>query len=85
MQVDTQGPAPEQWEGGFGMHIDVVLLDSLPGVDFSVLREPFGKAAFDQAQGNFAWDMAYTASMRDRQAALLDAYKQRTPAAPEAK
>lgn len=81
--VDTRGPTPEQWEGGFGMNIDVVLMDNLPDVDYSILSEPFGRAGFVPASGNFEWDMEYTRSMRDRQAALLDAYRARTTAPKE--
>ncbi len=80
--VDTRGPTPEQWEGGYGMNVDFVLLDSLPGIDYAVLREPFGKARFVPISANFEWDMEYTQGMRDRQAALLDAYNANTPATP---
>jgi len=76
--IDLRGPSKETWEVGFGMHIDVTLLDSLPDVDFSVLSEPFGKAHYNTANENYEWDMEYTSSMRDRQAALLKAYQERS-------
>lgn len=76
--IDLRGPSKETWEAGFGMHIDITLLDSLPDVDFSILSEPFGQARYNAESANFEWDIEYTSSMRDRQAALLKAYQERT-------
>jgi hypothetical protein len=76
--IDLRGPSKEILEVGIWMHIDVTLLDSLPDVDFSVLAEPFGKAHYNAASKNYEWDMEYVSSMRDRQAALLKAYQERT-------
>jgi hypothetical protein len=77
VKLELQGPNAEDWAYGFGMNIDIALLDSLPGVDFSVLREPFGIARFNGTTGNYEWDVEYTRSMADRQKALLDAYRER--------
>lgn len=76
--IDLRGPNKESWEAGFGMHIDITLLDSLPDVDYSILSEPFGQARYNTESANFEWDAEYTSSMRDRQAALLKAYQERS-------
>ena len=76
--IDLRGPSKEAWEAGFGMHIDITLLDSLPDVDFSILSEPFGQARYNAESANFEWDVEYTSSMRDRQAALLKTYQERS-------
>jgi hypothetical protein len=77
VQVDLRGPSAEDWAGGYGMHVDITLLDELPGVDLSVLAQPFGKAHYAPASGNFEWDLEYTRALKDRQAALLKAYNER--------
>jgi hypothetical protein len=46
-------------------------------VDYSVLLEPFGQAFYNAENENYEWDMEYTSSMRERQAALLKAYEER--------
>jgi hypothetical protein len=77
VQLELQGPSAEDWAYGFGMNIDITLLDSLPGVDYSVLSEPFGITRFNGTTGSYEWDIEYTRSMADRQKALLDAYRER--------
>ncbi len=77
VQLELKGPGDEDWAYGFGMNIDIALLDSLPGVDYSVLNEPFGIARFNAETKNYEWDIEYTRSMADRQKALLDAYRER--------
>lgn len=74
VQIDTRGPSQAEWEGGFGMNIEIVLMDSLPGVDYSVLREPFGRAAWEKGSSTFAWDVEYTKAQSAALKALVDAY-----------
>ena len=71
ISIDTRNIPEEERQGGHGMNIDFTMMTDLPGVDFSVLLEPFGKAKYDGATGNFAWDMEYINRMRDAQARLL--------------
>lgn len=68
------GPTDEDWVGGFGMNVDITMIKPLPGVDHSVLEEPFGICRYNPESGNFEWDLAYTERMRERQSALLKAH-----------
>ncbi len=75
--IDTRNIPEEERQGGHGMNIDFTMLAEIPGVDFSILQEPFGKAKYVGATGNFEWDMDYTNRMRDAQARLLKEYDER--------
>lgn len=75
--IDTRNIPEEERQGGHGMNIDFTMLQELPGVDFSILQEPFGKAKYVGATGNFEWDMDYTNRMRDAQVRLLKEYEER--------
>ncbi|MFN3875953.1 MAG: hypothetical protein ACK4L7_08590, partial [Flavobacteriales bacterium] len=75
--IDTRNIPEEDRNGGHGMNIDFTMLQEIPGVDFSVLLEPFGKAKYVGASGNFEWDMEYTNRMRDAQARLLKEYEEK--------
>jgi len=75
--IDTKGVPEEERQGGHGMNIDFTMMSKIEGVDYSVLLEPFGKASYTGASGNFEWDMEYTNSMRDKQAKLLKEYDDR--------
>ncbi len=77
VQLELLGPSAEEWGYGFGMHIDITLLDSLPGLDYSILSEPFGIARFNTSTDNYEWDVEYTRSRSDRQKALLNEYLER--------
>lgn len=70
--IDTRNIPEEERQGGHGMNIDFSMLTDLPGIDYSILNEPFGKAAY--AAGTFAWDIDYTNKMRDAQARLMREY-----------
>jgi hypothetical protein len=75
--IDTRNVPEEERLGGHGMNIDFTLMAELSGVDYSILQQPFGKAAYTKASGNFEWDMEYTMRMRDAQAKLLKEYEER--------
>ena len=64
-------------EGGYGMQIDINLPKAYGGIDFSSLKEPAGRAIFDPLTGSFRWDDGYSASIRERQAALLEEYRKK--------
>ena len=49
------------------------MLTDLPGIDYSILNEPFGMAAY--TAGTFNWDIEYTTKMRDAQARLIKEYQ----------
>ena len=71
--IDTRNVPEEERQGGHGMNIDFSILSDLPGIDYSILNEPFGKANY--TAGTFAWDMEYTNRMRDAQARLMKEYE----------
>jgi len=60
IEVDMRGASLSQVEGGYGMNIEMTLFDSLPDVDFSILKEPIGRCRFDAGKNEFAWDLEYT-------------------------
>lgn len=73
--IDTRNIPEEERQGGHGMNIDFSMLTDLPGIDYSILNEPFGKASY--AAGTFAWDIEYTNKMRDAQARLMREYEEK--------
>jgi hypothetical protein len=73
INIDTRNIPEEERLGGHGMNIDFSMLTDLPGIDYSVLNEPFGKAAY--TNGTFTWDIDYTNRMRDAQARLMKEYE----------
>lgn len=75
--IDTRNVPEEERSGGHGMNIDFTMMAELSGVDYSILLEPFGKAKYEKATGNFEWDIDYTTRMRDAQAKLLKEYADR--------
>jgi hypothetical protein len=78
--VELRGPTAEQWIGGFGMNVDMLMLRELPGLDYSVLQEPMGVCRYDSASGIFVWDSVSVARMRDRVEPLHAAYNKRLAA-----
>ncbi len=77
ISIDTRNIPEEERQGGHGMNIDFTMMVEIPDVDFSILQEPFGKAKYIGATGNFEWDMDYTNRMRDAQARLLKEYEEK--------
>ncbi len=73
IKIDTRNIPEEDRQGGHGMNIDFSMLTDLPGIDYSVLNEPFGMAAY--TNGTFNWDIEYTNRMRDAQARLMKEYQ----------
>lgn len=75
--IDTRNVPEEDRMGGHGMNVDITLLGELPGVDFSILEQPFGKAKYTASEANFMWDMDYTEQMKSAQAKLIKDYEDR--------
>ncbi|MCC6541868.1 MAG: hypothetical protein IT225_06575 [Flavobacteriales bacterium] len=73
--IDTRNIPEEERQGGHGMNIDFSILTDLPGIDYSVLNEPFGMAKY--SGGTFTWDIEYTNRMRDAQARLMKEYEEK--------
>lgn len=75
--IEAVGPTKEQWLGGYGLNIDIVLLPELEGFDMSFGNEPFGYARFNSKTEYFEWDVEYSEAMLERHSSLMDAYKAR--------
>jgi len=75
--IDATGPTQEQWLGGYGLSIDIVLLPELKDFDMDFGIDPLGHARFNPATDNFEWDVEYTQAMQERNAAAMEAYKAR--------
>ncbi|MCB9164731.1 MAG: hypothetical protein H6592_09940 [Flavobacteriales bacterium] len=71
--IDTRNVPEEERQGGHGMNIDFSIMSDLPGIDYSILNEPFGMANY--TGGTFTWDLEYTNRMRDAQARLMKEYE----------
>ena len=75
--IDTRNIPEEERLGGHGMNIEMTLFSQLPGVDFSILDNPIGKAKYDGATGEVTWDLEYTNQIRNEIARLMKAYEDR--------
>jgi len=80
LEIDTRGVIKAEHEGGFGMNVDMTLIDpKKAGVKRKTLKfleKAFmGKAKYSVEELNFLWDMELTERMRERQNAVLDAAK----------
>lgn len=71
LKILLDGIPEEEWEGGFGMNIDMTLLPEAEGIDYSLFDEPFGIARYNSDSARLEWDLAYTRSMLVRQKKLL--------------
>mgnify|MGYP000848253160 FL=1 len=79
VEIDMHGPTLQQWEkdDGFGWRIEMTLFHDIPGVDFSILKEPLAKIRFNPLTEQFEWDLAYTESIRKRIQSIMDEYDAR--------
>lgn len=62
--VDARGIPAMDDDGGFGMHMDVGLVERLSGVDYRTLNEPLGRARYVPQDSAMVWDSAYVAERR---------------------
>ncbi|MBV6404720.1 MAG: hypothetical protein IT228_07030 [Flavobacteriales bacterium] len=84
--IDTRNIPEEERVGGHGMNIEMTLFQELPGIDFTVLNQPIGKAKFDPTTSEVTWDLQYTEQIRSEIARLMKEYedKKRREAGAEA-
>ena len=75
--IDTRNIPEEERLGGHGMNIEMTLFGNLPGVDFSILQNPIGKAKYDPGTSEVTWDLEYTNQIRNEIARLMKAYEDR--------
>ncbi len=74
INIDTRNIPEEERAGGHGMNVEMTLFNELPGVDFSILQQPIGKAKYDAASGDVTWDLQYTDQIRSELARLMKEY-----------
>ncbi len=72
--IDTKNIPEEERVGGHGMNVEMTLFNELPGIDFSVLQQPIGKAKFDPTTKEVTWDLQYTEQVRSEIARLMKEY-----------
>ncbi|MCW5897869.1 MAG: hypothetical protein KIT10_01260 [Flavobacteriales bacterium] len=75
ISLDTRNVPEEDRVGGHGFNLEMTLFNDMPGVDFSILQQPIGKAKFDQAKGEISWDFAYTEQIRNEVNRLMKEYE----------
>jgi hypothetical protein len=74
ISIDTKNIPEEERVGGHGMNVEMTLFQELPGIDFSILQQPIGKAKFDPTSKEVTWDLQYTDQVRSEIARLMKEY-----------
>ncbi len=74
ISIDTKNIPEEERVGGHGMNVEMTLFQELPGIDFSILQQPIGKAKFDPTTKEVTWDLDYTNQVRSEIARLMKEY-----------
>lgn len=77
VEIALAGPAPEEWEGGYGMNVEIMLLPMVESLDLWGDGEPIGKARYVPGSGNFEWNIAYTEAYSARFADAMKEYRAR--------
>ena len=77
ISIDTKNIPEEERVGGHGMNVEMTLFTELPGIDFSVLQQPIGKAKFDPNTKEVTWDLQYTEQVRAEIARLMKEYDEK--------
>lgn len=75
--VDTRNVPEESRVGGEGMNIEMTLFQELPGMDFSILNQPIGKAKYYAEKSGLDWDWEYTAQIQNEVNRLIKEYNDR--------
>lgn len=70
--LDARGIPAMEDDGGFGMHMDVGLVERLPGVDYRALDEPLGRAYYVPQDSAMVWDSVHVAERRVLLKALME-------------
>lgn len=77
ISIDTKNIPEEERVGGHGMNVEMTLFAELPGIDFSVLQQPIGKAKFDPTTKEVTWDLQYTEQVRAEIQRLMKEYDEK--------
>jgi hypothetical protein len=80
IELALAGPTEDQWEGGFGMNIDINLFRELPDLDLTLGGEPFGRSRFEPGSGTFEWDAVHAGKTKERMAKVVKIYEARVDA-----
>ncbi|MBP7408277.1 MAG: carboxypeptidase regulatory-like domain-containing protein [Flavobacteriales bacterium] len=75
VRLQLIGLTPEEWEGGYGMEVDVTLFRDLPELDLTLGGDPMGICRFNHDSLSFEWDLAHTEGKREQMARMLKAYE----------
>ena len=66
MRIDTRNIPSEDRAGGFQIEFEGSLFKYVKGFDKSILKEPIGRASFDQITNYISFDFEYTDTMLKR-------------------
>ncbi len=77
ISIDTKNIPEEERVGGHGMNVEMTLFTELPGIDFTVLQQPIGKAKFDPTTKEVTWDLQYTEQVRSEIQRLMKEYDEK--------
>lgn len=72
--IDTRGIPEEERVGGLAMNVEMTLFQDIPGIDFSLMKQPIGKSKYNGSDGTLSWDLAYTEQMRAELNRLMKEY-----------
>ena len=73
LRVDTRG-VPAGSGDLYQMDVQMTMVDSIPGFDFSVFARPMAEAAYDRSIRNMSWKTAYTGQIEPTLAAVMADY-----------
>lgn len=77
VEIALPGPSPEDWQGGYGMNLEMLLLPVEDGLDLWGDGQPIGKARYQPTSDKFEWDLSYTQAYNARFADLMKEYNAR--------
>lgn len=66
ININSENVPDENQVGGFGFDLNVNLFEEVEGINFDILKQPIGKAKFEEASGEIAFDFEYTKSIQAR-------------------
>ena len=77
VEIALPGPSPEDWQKGYAMNLEMMLLPIEEGLDLWGDGQPVGKARYVAKSDIFEWDLAYTKVYSARFADAMKEYKAR--------
>ncbi len=77
VEIALPGPSPEDWQKGYAMNLEMMLLPIEEGLDLWGDGQPVGKARYVAKSDIFEWDLAYTKVYSARFSDAMKDYKAR--------